>query len=302
MPSLRSKLVRAVTGAWFARVDANKADVQSMRKLWHSFANVLWTAPGVDIRETDVAGLHAEWLTPRGAPGGKLLLYLHGGAYVMGNCATHRQLVSYIAQDAGVAALLPEYRLAPEHPFPAAIEDAVRVYRQLLADGHGAADIVVGGDSAGGGLTTAMLLYLRDAGDPLPAGACLLSPWLDLAGTGESATTRADSDPWFRPEDLPVVAAYYCAPGEFGNPLASPVCADLAGLPPVYIQVGADEILLSDSTRAAEKITAAGGAVHIEVWPGMWHVFQAFVHQVPESREAVRRIGAHIRQALRLDD
>jgi acetyl esterase/lipase len=272
-----------------------------MRSIWHASANVLWTARKVKIERAEVGGLTAEWLTPRHSPDDKLLLYLHGGAYIMGNCATHRQLVSYLARYSGIKALLPEYRLAPEHPFPAAIEDAVGLYRSLLANGYDAENIVMAGDSAGGGLAMATLLSLRDAGDPLPAAACLLSPWLDLASTGESMTTRAKRDPWFQPDDMPIVAAYYCPEAELRNPLASPVYADLSGLPPLYIQVGADEILLSDSTRAAEKVREAGGEVDIEIWPGMWHVFQAFLRQVPESRKAVKKIGAYVRQALRCD-
>ena len=269
-----------------------------MRNTWHSAAKVLWTPRKVTVEETKIRGLHAEWLTPAGCPDDKLLLYLHGGAYVMGNCATHRQMVSHIANFSGIKALLPEYRLAPEHPFPSAIDDIVGLYRSLLADGYAAENIVVAGDSAGGGLTMATLLSLRDAGDPLPAAACLLSPWLDLAANGDSMTTRAKKDPWFQPEDMPIVAAYYCREDELTNPLVSPVYADLSGLPPLYIQVGEDEILLSDSTRAAEKIRAAGGDVEIEIWRGMWHVFQAFLVQVPEGKKAVRRLGGYVRRAL----
>lgn len=300
MTSLRAKFVRRTTRAFFKTIDAEKADVHAMRKTWHSAAKVLWTPRKVRVEEAKIHGLTAEWLTPKGAPEDKLLLYLHGGAYVMGNCATHRQLVSYLAKYSGIKALLPEYRLAPEHPFPAAIDDAVGLYRSLLADGYAAGNIVIAGDSAGGGLTTATLLSLRDARDPLPAAACLLSPWLDLTATGESMTTRAKKDPWFQPEDMPIVAAYYCREDQLRNPLVSPVFADLSGLPPLYIQVGEDEILLSDSTRAADKVKAAGGEVEIEIWPGMWHVFQAFLVQVPESKKAVKKIGAYVRKALKV--
>ena len=291
MTSLRAKFVRRTTHAFFSTIDAEKADVQAMRGIWHASANFLWTARKVKIEQAKVHGLSAEWLTPKESRGDKLLLYLHGGAYIMGNCATHRQMVSYIARYSGINALLPEYRLAPEHPFPAAIEDVVGLYRSLLDDGYSAEDIVIAGDSAGGGLAMATLLSLRDAGDPLPAAACLLSPWLDLAATGESMTTRAKKDPWFQPEDMPIVASYYCREDEVRDPLVS-------RLPPLYIQVGEDEILLSDSTRAAEKVRAAGGEVEIEIWPGMWHVFQAFLQQVPESKKAVKKIGRFVRRTL----
>jgi acetyl esterase/lipase len=243
--------------------------------------------------------LHSEWLAPKQATDGKLVLYLHGGAYIMGSCATHRQMVSYIAKASRVRTLLPEYRLAPEHPFPAAIDDAVRLYRSLLADGYLPDDIVIMGDSAGGGLTMATLLSLRDAREPLPAAACLISPWLDLTASGESMSSRAHEDPWFKPGDMPVVTSYYCREDQLRHPLISPVFADLADLPSIYIQVGSDEILLSDSTRCADQIKAVGGNVEIEIWPGMWHVFQVFVHQVPESRRAVRKIGEFVRQSLR---
>ena len=300
MISLRARIIRSVTGAYFSTVDVRKANVHSTHRRWHKLANVLRTAPGVETEKCDFGGLKSEWLTPKGVVDGKLLLYLHGGAYIMGGCGTHRQLVSHIAAAAGVRALLPEYRLAPEYPFPAAIDDAVGVYRALLDDGYAAENIVMAGDSAGGGLTMATLLSLRDTGDPLPAAACLLSPWLDLASTGESMTTRAHRDPWFSPEDLPIIASYYCDESTIKHPLASPVYADLSGLPPLYIQVGEDEILLSDSTRAAAKVKAAGGSVDIEIWPDMWHVFQVFVQHMPESREAVKKIGAYIRRMLRV--
>jgi acetyl esterase/lipase len=300
MSSIRAKAVRAVTGAWFSTVNAEKANVQRVRAIWHFLARALWTARGVEVRPEIVAGLASEWLTPRAAAKGKVILYLHGGAYIMGNFATHRQLVSYIARACGVRALLPEYRLAPEHPFPAAVEDALSLYRALRDDGYAPGDILFAGDSAGGGLAMALLLSLRDAGEPMPAGAVLFSPWLDLTGSGESMQTHAHRDPWFNPEELLVIARYYCKEVEFEHPLVSPVFADVTGLPPIYIQVGEDEILLSDSTRIAEKIEQAGGDVQLEIWPGMWHVFQVFVHQMPESGEAIRKIAPFVRQKLGL--
>lgn len=302
MSSILAKTVRAVTGAWFKTVDAETSDVQRVRRWWHFLANVLWTATGVSIRQNDIAGMNAEWFTPEDRTKGKIVLYLHGGGYIMGNCATHRQLVSYLARTWGVRAVLPEYRLAPEHPYPAAIDDALSAYRALRDDGFAPGDILVAGDSAGGGLTMALLLSLRDRGEPMPAGAVLMSPWLDLTASGESAKSRADHDPWFKPADMAVIAAYYCKEEELRLPLVSPVFAGVGGLPPLYIQVGEDEILLSDSTRIAEKLEDAGGDVTLEVWPEMWHVFQVFVHQMPESREAIRKLAPFVRARLGLAD
>ena len=290
--------MRAVTGAWFRSVNAEKADVHRMRTVWHTLANTLWTASGVDVRRTEFAGMRAEWLTPQAPVRGKAMLYLHGGAYVFGNCTTHRQLVSYVARACGIRALVVEYRLAPENPFPAAIEDSVAAYRALRDEGYGPGDIVLAGDSAGGGLVMALLLSLREAGEEMPAGAVMLSPWLDLTASGESMTTRAKRDPWFKPPDMPIIASYYCEEDEYRNPLVSPVFADVGGLPPIYIQVGDDEILLSDSTRIAEKLEAAGGDVTLEIWPNMFHVFQVFVHQMPESREAIDKLVPFVRSRL----
>jgi len=160
------------------------------------------------------------------------------------------------------------------------------------------ARLVIGGDSAGGGLTMATLLTLREAGDPLPAGVLLMSPWLDLAGEGESMRTRAAADPLFRPGDMPDVTAFYCDPEDLRDPRVSPVHADLGGLPPIFIQVGDDEILLSDATRLSDGVSAAGGRVTLKIWPGMWHVFQFFAGQVPEANRAVADIAAFIGQVL----
>lgn len=269
-----------------------------MRRRLDRFARLVPVAGGVDVERLRFAGMAAEWLRPPGAADRPVLLYLHGGAYVLGSCDSHRHLVSHIARAAGVTALLPEYRLAPEHPFPAALEDAVRAYSELLDTGVAPGQIVVAGDSAGGGLAMALLLALRERGIPQPALGCLLSPWLDLSASGESMETRRDTDPWFNPEDFPHVTRFYCADSELRSPLVSPVYADAGGLCPVYIQVGDHEILLSDSERLAANIEAAGGTVELEVWPDMWHVFQAFVLVMPESRAAVERLARRLREAL----
>ena len=298
MTSARARFFRKVTGWYFQSLDPKRADVARMRRRINNWGHLLGTAKGTAVEPVQVGPTPAEWIVPGQAGAGKVLLYLHGGGYVMGGCETHRQLVSYIARAAGVRALLPEYRLAPEHPFPAGLEDSLQVYRELLATGFAPRDIVVAGDSAGGGMTMALLLSLRDAGEPLPAAACVLSPWLDLTGSGESMTSNAESDPWFEPQHLPLLAEKYCRAEEMAQPLVSPVFADLAGLPSLYIQVCADELLLSDSTRIAEKGRAAGVDVEMETYDGLWHVFQAFARQVPEARAAVEELGTYIRRVL----
>lgn len=299
MISRRARIVRWITSWYIRRTHVATADVHKIRKRLDFIGRFLMRAFGVRVERTTVAGLYAEWLRPKGAPADKVLLYLHGGAYLIGSCRSHGQMVSHIARSAGVNALVPEYRLAPEHKFPAAIEDCVAVYKELLASGIRPENIVIAGDSAGGGLTVATLLSLRDAGDPLPAAAVLLSPFLDVTSSGESAQTRADQDPWFRVSDMEVVIRNYCQTDELRNPLVSPVFANVEGLPPMLIQVGDDEILLSDSTRIADKLKAAGSKVELEIWPGMWHVFQLFIGKMPEARVAINKIAAYLRDVYR---
>ena len=184
MSSIRAKIFRSISSAYIKRVDIENLDINEIRRRWNKLGRMLVTAFGVRVEPDRINGLYAEWLTPKNNMDGKLLLYLHGGAYVVGGCDMHRQMVSHIARAGRIRTLLPEYRLAPEHKFPAAIEDAVAVYKSLLDMGINAEDIVFGGDSAGGGLVVATLLSLRDAGEPLPAAAVLLSPFLDVTGSG----------------------------------------------------------------------------------------------------------------------
>lgn len=296
--SRRAKFVRWITGRYIQGLDVPNLPVERARRHFEKIAGTfLVPAFGVEVERSQIAGVDVDWLRPKKARKDKVLFYLHGGAYVIGSRRTHRQLVSHMVRAAGVVAVLPEYRLAPEHPFPAGLDDAVAVYRGLLDSGFKPEDIIISGDSAGGGLSAATLLALRHAGLPMPAAAVLLSPFLDVTGSGESATTRADQDPWFDIADLHVVARYYCPDeSQWTNPLVSPVFANVAGLPPMLIHVGDDEILLSDSTRFAEKLQAEGIEVELEIWPHMWHVFQMFIRKMPESRAAVTKIAAYIQK------
>lgn len=300
MSSIRAKIVRSVSSAYVQRVDVASIDFVKIRSLWDRLSGMMITAFGVRVQKDTINGLHAEWLTPKDHMDGKLLLYLHGGGYVVGGCDMHRQMVSHIARAGRIRTLLPEYRLSPEHKFPAAIDDAVGVYRALLKMGLKAEDIMIAGDSAGGGLSVATLLALRDAGDPMPAAAVFLSPFLDATGSGASMQTRAEQDPWFHAEDVAVVADLYCEAHQRRFPQVSPVFASMEDLPPMLIQVGDDEILLSDSERMADECVAAGIDVELEVWPEMWHVFQMFVGKMPEARQAIDKIGAYIQARLEL--
>lgn len=302
MSSIRAQIVRSVISAYVRRVDVSDVNFKKIRRLWNWLGGLMITAFGVRVEADEINGLHVEWLTPKNHIEGKLLLYLHGGGYVVGGCDMHRQMVSHIARAGRIQTLLPEYRLSPEHKFPAAIDDAVAIYRALIDMGIRAEDIVFAGDSAGGGLAVGTMLALRDAGDPLPAAAVLLSPFLDATGSGDSMQTRATQDPWFRPEDVSVVADFYCEPHQRRFPMISPVFANIEDLPPLFIQVGDDEILLSDSKRIADACIAAGIDVELEVWPGMWHVFQMFIGKMPEARQAIDKIGVYIQSRWSLSE
>jgi len=239
-------------------------------------------------------GVPAEWILPAGIAAGRVVLYLHGGSYIAGSVNSHRALAANIAAAAGARALVVDYRLAPEHPYPAALEDALAAYRWLLAGDNPADKIYIAGDSAGGGLAAALLLALRDAGDPSPAAAVCLSPLTDMAFTGESMKTKAKVDLILDGRKEIQFAPMYLGKTDPLAPLVSPLYADLRGLPPLLIQVGSDEILLSDSTRLAEKAKAAGVDVTLEVWEGMQHVWHFAASLLPEGRDAIRRIGEFI--------
>lgn len=293
--SRRAKFIRWLTSRYLKRLDIPTAPVPRMRKRLDQIGRLARPARRVAIEQGELAGLHAEWYRPQQVTPGKILLYLHGGAYALGSCASHRKMVTHIARAGQLEAVLPEYRLAPEHPFPAGPDDCVRSYRALLDKGYEPGNIIIGGDSAGGGLTVATMLQLRHDGVPLPGGAVMLSPFLDMTASGESATTRLAQDPWFDPAHISVVIGHYCPYEDLENPMLSPVFANVAGLPPTLIQVGDHEILLSDSTRFADKLKDEGIHVELEVFPEMWHVFQLFIGKMPESKGAIKKIGEFIR-------
>ncbi|MDQ7064780.1 MAG: alpha/beta hydrolase [candidate division KSB1 bacterium] len=279
------------------RLNRRYATLESRRQRLERFARLIPMPRGVR-RTAAMDSFPAEWLVPAGAPEDAAILYLHGGGYVMGSIRTHRALAARIARAAGVKCLTIGYRLAPEHPFPAALEDAHRAYGWLLQQKIPPQRLVVAGDSAGGGLALALLLFLRDRGEPLPAAAVCLSPWTDLAGTGDSIRSKAAVDPIVPVAALDYVARQYLHGENPKNPYASPLYGDLHGLPPLFIHVGTHEVLLDDSLRLAEKARAAGVRVTLDIWPDMMHVWHFFAPFLPEARQAIGNIGAFIRKAI----
>jgi epsilon-lactone hydrolase len=244
-------------------------------------------------------GLAAEWIRPTGghaqSKDDPVIFYTHGGGYVSGSCSDHRAFVAKFVEGGGVGALLYEYRLAPEHPFPAALEDTLTAYRWLLDQGTKASRIIIAGESAGGGLCLATLLALRDQNIPLPAAAIALSPWTDLKLTGESVQTRAKVA--IDPPGMSIVCSrYYAGEQDLGNPYISPLYGDLHGLPLLLIQVGNDEMMRDDSTRFAEKAKAAGVNVTLRVAEGRVHCYPLFAPLFPEATEAMQEIYAFIKQ------
>jgi monoterpene epsilon-lactone hydrolase len=270
--------------------------IEDQRAAFDALASQFPLAEDVRRDPVDAAGVPAEWITTPEALHERGIYYLHGGGYTLGSINTHREMISRLSRAARARALAIDYRLAPEHPFPAAVEDSTAAYRWLLAIGVDPARLVIAGDSAGGGLTVATLVALRDAGDPLPAAAVCLSPWVDLEGLGESMTTRAEVDPMVQREELLQHVKAYLGDAHPRTPLAAPLYADLRGLPPLLIQVGTAETLLDDSTRLAERAKAAGVDVVLEPWDDMIHVWQFCAAILPEGQQAIDRIGEFIRK------
>jgi acetyl esterase/lipase len=264
--------------------------------------DALWGAgdlpPGTEITAVDAGGVKAEWGSTPGADPSRVLLYLHGGGYIAGSLVSHRITVAEAGRQAGMRTLALDYRLAPEDPFPAPVEDAVAGYRFLLDQGIAPGKIAIAGDSAGGGLTLATLLALKEERLPLPGAAWMISPWVDLENAGESMVTRAEADPMVQKIYLDETARAYLNGAEARTPLASPLHGDLGGLPPMLIQVGAAETLLDDSIRLAQRAGAADVAVTLEVWPEMIHVWHLFHPRLAAGRRALAGAGRFLREAL----
>ena len=267
------------------------ADLLEMRANMAAAVANLPLPPDATFEPVAAGGVPSEWVTTPEARADRVLIHYHGGAYAMGSLATHRGLAKHLARATRSRVLLPDYRLAPEHPHPAAVEDAVAAYRFVVDSGVAPEHIVVSGDSAGGGLAAATLIALRDAGEELPAAGVLISPWLDLTCSGDSYEERAAEDVMVTRELLELATAAYCKGSDPKAPTASPLFADLTGLPPLLVQVGTAEVLLDDARSFAVHAEAAGIDVTLEVAEDMIHVWHTFADVAPESREAIEHVA-----------
>jgi monoterpene epsilon-lactone hydrolase len=296
--SLQAKIVQRLLRFQFSGWSQGSIEEQRARHEKSTRFNRLPT--DVLCQHVSADGVAAEWIAAPDADWG-VMLYLHGGAYVLGSINTCRELVARLARAARMRGLAINYRLAPEHPFPAALEDATTAYEWLLAKGVEPSRIIIAGDSAGGGLALAALVALRNARKPLPAGAVCLSPWTDLALGGASIQRKAQVDCILDADSLEMYAKLYAGERDRSSPLISPLFADLSGLPPLLIQVGTDEVLLDDATRCADRARQAGVDVTLEIWDEMFHVFQLLPF-LPEAKEAVGRIAEFVSQNLNRSD
>jgi len=273
-------------------------DVQQQRIIFEEMMAATPIPTDVTTTPGTLGGIPVVNVDVTGTDPGKVIFYIHGGGYAIGSAAGSVGLASDLARRAGTRVISIDYRLAPENPHPAAVEDAVAAYRGLLDSGLAPSAVAIAGESAGAGLATATLVALKQEGVPQPAAAFLMSPWLDLTVSGESISEKAALDPALTPEGLKRRAADYAAAGDTTDPLISPIYADLTGLPPLLIQAGSHEILLNDATRLATRAAAADVAVTLEITPGVPHVFQAFAAILDEADAALTSAGAFLRTHL----
>lgn len=295
MSSMKVRLVRAAVRLSALIAHNGPYPYRYQRLMTSVFGRFTVRAQGVDLEPLEASGIPAAWLLPRGADRDRVILYFHGGGYVIGSVGSHRNLVARIATAAQCSALSVGYRLAPEHPYPAALEDALASYRWLLEQGIEPWKIVFAGDSAGGGLALAAMLSLRDSGEPLPAGIMLLSPWVDLGMTGASVKKIGWRDPMLFAYVLRRWAKLYLGGRDYREPLASPLYADLGGLPPLFIQVGSLELLLDDAMRLRAKAEEAGVEIELDSWGGMFHGWQELAPVLEEGNRAIDELGRFAR-------
>ena len=250
-------------------------DLEKHRQSQDHFGVLLGSNKEVDIKELEIDGIHGEWISVNRAHMKKyIILYCHGGGYSTGSSIYARTLTTKFATSTSMDVLCFDYRLAPEHPYPAATEDAMKIWNDLMLLGYGARDIIVAGDSAGGNLALSLVLKLKQEGRLLPRGVILMSPWTDLTASGKSHVTRAEIDPVLNADYLKEMTSNYAAGEDLKNPLISPLFGDFTGFPPTYIQVGDNEMLLNDATMLHKRMVKANVSVKMDVFKGMWHVFQ----------------------------
>jgi acetyl esterase/lipase len=299
MASPQAEAIKEQLRVFAGSLDPN-ASLEEMRSSYETFSSLTGDPAGVRWTEVDAGGVPAIWADPADGSQDRVLQYVHGGGYVIGSADYYRKFTGHLANALGCRVLNVDYRLAPEHPHPAPVLDSTTAYRWLLDQGYEPAHIAISGDSAGGGLTVATLLSIRQNGLPMPVAAMPLSPWVDMEGTGETMTSRAERDVIVQAETIKGMADAFLQGQDARDPLAAPLHADLSGLCPLYIQVGDDETLLDDSVRLADRARAAGVEVRLDVFPEMQHVFQMAAGSMPEADEAIARLADWARPRLGL--
>jgi len=277
-----------------------KKRIEEDREGLEQLAKMVKLPKDIKCEPIDIEGIPAEWISSPDINKDHIILYLHGGGYVSGSLNTHRELVSRISRSSRARILQIKYRLAPENPFPAGLEDATKAYQWLIDEqGIPAGNIIIAGDSAGGGLTLATLLNLRDKSISLPVAGVCLSPWTDLDCTGDSFKKNVKIDFMCTPEGLILDARLYLGDTDPHDPLASPLYADFHGLPPLLIEVGTDEILYDDSVRVAERAKEHNVEVQLDIWESLGHVFQAFAAFAPEGQKGIEKVGEFVQKIFK---
>lgn len=284
-PSLTLRLVKMILRLTVRKKVRDIGKTLKLRKTWEYFACFLRSAPGVTCTPLTHPSYQGEWLISGEKPF-VTILYLHGGGYCLGSCKTHRAFLSYLCHLTNTRILSFDYRLAPEHPFPAALTDAMEMYHWLRKQ-TGPSSVYIAGDSAGGGLALALLLALKNENAPLPRGTICFSPWIDLTHQGKTLKTNQKTDPLLYAPSLPIVAKLYIGNEDPSHPHLSPLYGDWHNLPPLFVQAAHEEILLSDSLRLYDKVKNSKGAVTLEIWKNRFHAWPYFASFLPEAREAI---------------
>lgn len=295
MASIQSKLFRLVVKHYIAKTLRMEIPIAEQRKSLQRLEKVSMLSPFTKTSTVNTGSCLGELIQHKHARKTHAILYMHGGGFTTGSPDTHRLIAERLSFAARASVLLVDYRLAPEHPFPAALDDCVSAYQWLLKTGFSPRNLALAGDSAGGGLALSTLIRLKEVYSPLPASATLFSPWTDLTMSGDSIKTNAKKEAMLSTDWMQLMAQHY-AGNQLNNPLCSPLFADLSELPPILIQVDESEVLLDDSRRLATKLHEQGVVTRINIWHGMWHVWQTFVRFVPEANKAVDQAGEFIQE------